>query len=105
MKDFCEHYNGHFETPQLGCDVHPDRITLTAPSPSATLTLTLNRGFQSVKVRTSYDDPVDLQLRMQGASLIFVLNGREDISPEDVAHSLATDLAEKLVVWVEEAAT
>ena len=105
LKEFCEHYNGHFETPQLGCDVHPDSITLKAPSSGATLTLTLSRAFQSVSVRTSYGDPVDLCLRMQGASLVFVLNGREDISPEDVAHSLATDLAEKVVVWVEEAAT
>ena len=105
LKDFCEHYNGHFETPQLGCDVHPDSITLKAPSPGATLTLALSRAFQSVSVRTSYGDPVDLQLRMQGAALIFVLNGREDISPEDVAHALATDLAEKVVSWVEEGAT
>ena len=105
LTDFCEHYNGHFETPQLGCDVQPDSITLKAPSPGATLTLTLSRAFQSVSVRTSYGNPVDLHLRMQGASLIFVLNGREDLSPEDVAHSLATDLAEKVVGWVEEGAT
>ena len=104
LKEFCDHYNGHFETQQLFYDVHPDTITLKAPSPGATLTLKLSRAFQSLSVHTSYGDRVDLQLRMQGTSLIFVLNGREDVSPEDLAHTLATDLAEKVVSWAEEGA-
>lgn len=101
LQEYCDHYNGHFETPQLLCDVHPDRISLKAPSSSATLTLTLSRAFQSVSVRTSYGNPVDLHLRMQDASPIFILNGREGVSAEDVAHAVATDLAEHVVSWVE----
>ena len=102
LKEFCDHYNGHFETQQLYYDVSPDRIALKAPTPGASLTLKLSRAFERLKVHTSYGDPVDLHLRMQGTSLIFVLNGREDISPEDVAHTLATALAEKIVSWAEE---
>ena len=104
LKEFCDHYNGHFETQQLCCDVHPDSITLKAPSPGATVTIKLRRVFQSLSVHTSYGARVDLLLRMQGTSLVFVLNGREGVSPEDVAHTLATDLAEKVMSWAEEGA-
>ena len=104
LKEFCDHYNGHFETQQLCCDVHPDSITLKAPSPGATISIKLKRVFKSLSVHTSYGDRVDLHLRMQGSSLIFVLNGRENVSPEDVAHILATDLAEKVVSWAEKGA-
>ena len=104
LKEFCDHYNGHFQTQQLYYDMLPDSITLKAPSASAALTLKLSRAFQSLSVHTSYGNRVDLLLRMQGASLVFVLNGRE-VSPEDVAHTLATDLAEKVVSWAEGEAT
>jgi hypothetical protein len=57
-----------------------------------------------LSVHTSYDNRVDLSLRMQGASLVFVLSERE-ASPEDVAHTLATDLAEKVAGWAEGEAT
>ena len=104
LKEFCDHYNGHFQTQQLHYDMQPDSITLKAPSASAALTLKLSRAFQSLSVHTSYDNRVDLLLRMQGASLVFVLNGCE-VSPEEVAHTLATDLAEKLASWAEGEAT
>ena len=104
LKEFCDHYNGHFETQQLYYDMHADSITLKAPSASASLTLKLSRAFQSLSVRTSYSNRVDLLLRMQDASLVFVLNGRE-VSPEDVAYALATDVAEKVVSPAEGEAT
>ena len=104
LKEFCDHYNGYFETQQLCCDVHPDSITLKAPSPGATVTIKLKRVFQSLSVHTSYGARVNLHLRMQGTSLVFVLNGREGVSPEDVAHTLATDLAEKVMSWAEKGA-
>ena len=105
LKEFCDHYNGHFETQQLNYDVSPDKITLKAPTPGASLTLKLSRAFETLKVHTSYGDRIDLHLRRQGSSLIFVLDGREGISPEDVAHTLATALAEKIVSWAEEKST
>ena len=105
LKEFCDHYNGHFETQQLYYDMSPDKITLKAPTPGASLTLELSRAFETLKVHTSYGDRVDLHLRMQGTSLIFVLDGREGISPEDVAHKLGTALAEKIVSWAEEKST
>ena len=101
LKEFCDHYNGHFDTQQLYYDLDADRITVKAPSASATLTLKLSRAFQSLSVHTSYGHRVDLLLRTQGTSLIFVLNGREDVSPEDVAHTLATALAERVVSCAE----
>jgi hypothetical protein len=101
LKEFCDHYNGHFDVLQLYCDLDADRITVKAPSVSATLTLKLSRAFRSLSVQTNYGHRVDLLLRAQSGSLTFVLNGREDVSPEDVAHTLATVLAERVVTCAE----
>jgi len=105
LEEFCDHYNDHFETQQLYYDVSSDKIGLKAPTPGASLTLKLSRAFETLKVHTSYGDRVDLHLRRQGTSLVFVLDGREGVSPEDVAHTLGTALAEKIVSWAEEKST